>query len=104
MGNEDLDFGVMLDDLTSDAAKWREVNGVLSTALSTARACQLGFGVTDGLSFAAGFKGHYDSAHQEFVTYLEQGVTALEEIAVNLEDTRTTYEASDEYAQWKARQ
>jgi len=104
MGDEDLDFGVLLDDLTNDAAKWREINGVLGTALTTARGCDLGFGVTDGLSFAAGFKSHYDAAHAEFVTYLEQGVAAFEEIAVNLENTRTTYEASDEYAQWKARQ
>ena len=104
MGDEDLDFGVLLDDLTNDAAKWREVNEVLSSALTTAQGCELGFGVTDGLSFAAGFKDHYDAAQNEFVTYLQQGVTALEEIAVNLESTRTTYEASDEYAQWKARQ
>ncbi|MFG6476700.1 hypothetical protein ACFXP7_09990 [Microbacterium sp. P06] len=102
---DDLDFSVVLDDFTKDAAKWREINVVVETSRATADAVDtVPFAVTDGISYAAGFKEQYDRLAASTVTYLTSGRDAMESIAVALEDTRTEYLASDEYAEWLANQ
>ncbi|MFG6445651.1 hypothetical protein ACFXQA_10325 [Microbacterium sp. P07] len=102
---DDLDFSVVLDDFTKDAETWREINAYVETSHSAAAGVEtVPFGVTDGISYAAGFKEQYDRLAGSTVTYLKGGHGAIESIAVALEDTRKEYLASDEYAEWLANQ
>lgn len=101
--SDELDFSVVLDDFKKDADKWRAINEVVGTSQATAATVQvLPDYVTDGISYAAGFKTQYDALATRTADYLADGHTALESIAVKLEDTRTQYLASDEYAEWVA--
>lgn len=99
---DELDFSVVLDDFTKDAARWREINTVVHQAYSDAVGVEeVPFMVTDGLSYAAGFTDQYNRLASRTVAYLLDGNGAFESLAVKLEDTRREYEASEEYAEWK---
>lgn len=101
--SDELDFSVVLDDFVTDAGKWREIGTVVDGARSTAAGVEtVPMMVTDGISYAAGFRDQYNTLASWTVGYLQNGRDAIEEIAVALEDTRTEYLASDEYAQWKS--
>ena len=99
---DELDFSVVLGDFTTDAARWREVGGVVRTAYTTAAGVEtVPFMVTDGISYAAGFTDQYNTLASRTVDYMLDGANSCESLAVRLEDTRKEYEQSEEYAQWK---
>lgn len=101
--SDELDFSVLLDDFTKDAAKWRDIGTVVGTSRAAAAAVEtVPPLVTDGISYAAGFKEQYDQLASWTVDYLSSAGTALEEIATSLEDTRREYLDSEEYAVWKS--
>lgn len=97
----DWDYGVLLDDLTADAKIWRSVRDAVSNAKTQAVANCLEDFATDGLSYSAGFQSTYNEVQAQLVSFLGEGSIALGEVADNLDTTRTLYEASEEYAQWK---
>lgn len=101
--SDELNFDVVLDDFVKDAAKWRDIQAVVETSRSTAATVEsVPFAVTDGISYAAGFREQYNELASWTVTYLTDGRDAMEEIASALDSTRTEYLASDEYARWQA--
>ncbi|MFV0286224.1 MAG: hypothetical protein ACK5IM_07530 [Demequina sp.] len=91
-GTDDVD----LDDLLTDEAKWRAIADVAEGAYTTATALSpLPFMVTDGLSYAQGFKTQYDELASAAATYIADGVTAMRDIADRLHDTHDEYSASE---------
>jgi hypothetical protein len=103
--SDEVNFAVLLDDFVKDAAKWREIREVVETSRSTASGVEtVPFAVTDGISYAAGFREQYNTLAGWTVDYLRDGRDALEEIAAALGTTRDEYLASEEYAEWKATQ
>ncbi|GAA3594723.1 hypothetical protein GCM10022198_18190 [Klugiella xanthotipulae] len=99
----DLDFSVLLEDLTKDGNRWEQMGADLAgTYQKVLTLCALGTHVLDGVSFAQGFKGSYDQHYQEYLTFFQEGVTYLVSLKLKLDSTRAAYEASDEYQQWQA--
>lgn len=99
---DELDFSVVLADFTTDASRWREIGAVVRTSYTTATGVEaVPFMMTDGLSYAAGFTDQYNRLASQTVAYLLDGANSCDAIATNLDDTRITYESSDEYATWK---
>ncbi|MEV7694359.1 hypothetical protein AB0N73_13635 [Microbacterium sp. NPDC089189] len=101
--SDQIDFSVIFDHFVKDAAKWRDIGAVVDGARQTGSGVEtVPTAVTDGISYAAGFSTQYNTLAAWTVAYLQDGRDAMEAIAVALEDTRTEYLDSDEYAQWKS--
>lgn len=99
MSDNDYDFSVVLDDLTTDAQTWRTFAGYLDRnrqlALSVSKIPTF---VTDGLSDIIGYTEHYQEMATLVADALSQGTAAMQEIADRLDLVRAAYEQSEEYA------
>lgn len=96
---DDLDLAVVIEDLATDAAKWREIADVVTEAVVLGRAIEsVPNMVTDGLSYAAGFQGQYDELASGAVKYIEDGATAMNSVADRLDATREEYLESEDDA------
>lgn len=99
---DELDYSVDLDDFTMDAKWWRSVGEVVHAACSTIQGVEtIPGGMTDGISFAAGFVDQYNKAATDTLDFLLEGARTCDELATKLDDTRKQYADSDEYARWK---
>lgn len=95
----DDDHEVNLDDLLVDERKWRDIADVVDGARATGEGvATLPDYVTDGLSYAMGFQGQYNRLADHTVTYLADGVTAMNDIADRLRSTHDEYVTSEDDA------
>ena len=91
----DLDYAVLTEDLTADAAQWDRVAAVLGEAQVIAASLDLEFGAADGISFGLGFSTQYDAAQKAISDYILAGQTTMTGIAGKLRTTRDLYEAAE---------
>lgn len=93
------DHDVNLEDLLADERKWRDIAEVADGARATgAGVAELPDYVTDGLSYALGFQSQYNKLADQTVTYLADGVTAMNDIADRLRATHDEYVTSEDDA------
>ncbi len=96
---DDQNLRVLLEDLSTDAAKWRAIADALAQAHATGAGVQSAPDmVTDGISYAAGFQEQYNTLGPRAVGYIAEGETAMRGVADRLDATRREYEASEDYA------
>ncbi|MGV8884270.1 MAG: type VII secretion target [Microbacteriaceae bacterium] len=86
-----LDYSVLIDDLTSDAEQWDKVAAVVGEAQTIAASLELEDFATDGISFGLGFQTQYNNAQEHIASYILAGQTTMTEIATKLRTTRDLY-------------
>jgi hypothetical protein len=91
----DLDYAVLVDDLTSDADQWDRVSTVVGEAATIADGLELEDFATDGISLALGFAAQYNVAVRQTAEYIRTGQTTMADIADRLRTTRDLYAAAE---------
>ncbi|MFV0374456.1 hypothetical protein [Microbacterium sp.] len=96
----DTEVEVVLEDFDVDEASWRAIADVFAEAVGLATPiANIPLLVTDGVAFAAGFKGQYEDLAGWLVTHLNDGVNALNDIADRLDETQQEYAAANDYSE-----